>query len=83
MLSVHAVSNTQLEVKVLPPHFHDDLSRLRAAIKKNDLTYFDYRQIWIVYNANFYKNLDWVQRALENIRPPKPGELKLTQGQLW
>ncbi len=83
MLSVHAVSNTQLEVKILPPHFHDDLSRLKVAIKDKHRSYNDDKQVWIIYNADLYKHLDWVLRALENIRLPEPGEIKLTQGVLW
>ena len=83
MLSVHAVNPNTLEVKILPPHFHDDLARLKNTIPASDREFLEVKQVWLIRNARNYSYVDWVYRALDVLRPARPGEIKLTQGALW
>jgi hypothetical protein len=83
MLSATAINDNTLEVKVVQPHFDDDLSRFKNAIPSADRRYLWWKEAWIVSNARDYLYIDWVAAALRILSKPKPGEIKLTQEKMF
>jgi hypothetical protein len=83
MLSIHAINENTLKVKIVQPGFQDSVSRFKTAIASKDRAYDWVRQEWTVINAQKYAYIDWVFAATEDIRQPSAGEIKLTQGVLW